>query len=283
MSLWKEGFIMKTKNKKYIFWHIPFIFLMVISLYPIVFGISNSFKTLQDAYHTILQLIPRNPTLENFKYLSESLPIVKITINTFFIASVTTLVRLTISFLAAYALTFFKFTGKRLLYFALISTIFIPFTVIMIPNYLMMSEYKLLNNNWGVILPQLADATGIFLLVQTMRQIPKPIIEAAKIDNISDLQIIKGIVLPITRHALFSTGIWYFITTWNEYVWPRLILNKVENYTLPIAIQNFISAEGGTNFTVAMAVTVITIIFPLGLYLIFQKYIIGSFSSSGIK
>ena len=153
----------------------------------------------------------------------------------------------------------------------------------MIPNYLMMSEYKLLNNNWGVILPQLADATGIFLLVQTMRQIPKPIIEAAKIDNISDLQIIKGIVLPITRHALFSTGIWYFITTWNEYVWPRLILNKVENYTLPIAIQNFISAEGGTNFTVAMAVTVITIIFPLGLYLIFQKYIIGSFSSSGIK
>ncbi len=283
MSLWKEGFIMKTKNKKYIFWHIPFIFLMVISLYPIVFGISNSFKTLQDAYHTILQLIPRNPTLENFKYLSESLPIVKITMNTFFIASVTTLVRLTISFLVAYALTFFKFTGKRLLYFALISTIFIPFTVIMIPNYLMMSEYKLLNNNWGVILPQLADATGIFLLVQTMRQIPKPIIEAAKIDNISDLQIIKGIVLPITRHALFSTGIWYFITTWNEYVWPRLILNKVENYTLPIAIQNFISAEGGTNFTVAMAVTVITIIFPLGLYLIFQKYIIGSFSSSGIK
>lgn len=283
MSLWKEGFIMKTKNKKYIFWHIPFIFLIVISLYPIVFGISNSFKTLQDAYHTILQLIPRNPTLENFKYLSESLPIVKITMNTFFIASVTTLVRLTISFLAAYALTFFKFMGKRLLYFALISTIFIPFTVIMIPNYLMMSEYKLLNNNWGVILPQLADATGIFLLVQTMRQIPKPIIEAAKIDNISDLQIIKGIVLPITRHALFSTGIWYFITTWNEYVWPRLILNKVENYTLPIAIQNFISAEGGTNFTVAMAVTVITIIFPLGLYLIFQKYIIGSFSSSGIK
>ena len=230
-----------------------------------------------------MELIPKNPTLDNFKYLSESLPIVKITFNTFFIASITTLVRLTISFFAAYALTFFKFAGKRLLYFALISTIFIPFTVIMIPNYLMMSDYKLLNNNWGVILPQLADATGIFLLVQTMRQVPKPIIEAAKIDNISDLQIIKGIIFPITRHAVFSTGIWYFITTWNEYVWPRLILNKVENYTLPIAIQNFISAEGGTNFTVAMAVTVITIIFPLGLYLIFQKYIIGSFTSSGIK
>lgn len=274
---------MRTKNVTNIFWHIPFILLIVISLYPILFGISNSLKTLQDAYHTILELIPKNPTLDNFKYLSESLPIVKITFNTFFIASITTLVRLTISFFAAYALTFFKFAGKRLLYFALISTIFIPFTVIMIPNYLMMSDYKLLNNNWGVILPQLADATGIFLLVQTMRQVPKPIIEAAKIDNISDLQIIKGIIFPITRHAVFSTGIWYFITTWNEYVWPRLILNKVENYTLPIAIQNFISAEGGTNFTVAMAVTVITIIFPLGLYLIFQKYIIGSFTSSGIK
>lgn len=273
---------MRTKSHSWV-WHLLFILLIVFSLYPIVFGVSNSFKTLQDSYHTILQLIPRKPTLENFQYLSQALPIAQITLNTFIIASVTTIIRLILSFFAAYAITFFRFKGRRWLYLSFVSTIFIPFTVTMIPNYLLMSLFKLLNTQWGVILPQLADATGIFLLVQTMRQIPKPIIEAARIDNISDFKILKGIVFPITRHAVFSTGIWYFITTWNEYVWPKLILNKVENYTLPIAIQNFISAEGGTNFTVGMAVTVITIIFPLGLYLIFQKYIIASFSSSGIK
>lgn len=274
---------MKTKPYTSLKWHLPFIVLLIISLYPILFGVSNSFKTLQDAYQTILELIPSRPTLDNYRYLAETLPIIKITLNTFIIASVTTLIRLLTSFLSAYALTFFVFNGRRALYIAFISTIFIPFTVTMIPNYLLMSHFNLLNTSWGVILPQLADATGIFLLVQTMRQIPKPILEAARLDNISTFNIIRRLVFPITRHAVFSVGIWYFITVWNEYVWPNLILNKVEAYTLPIAIQNFISAEGGTNFTAAMAVTVITIVVPLGLYLLFQKYIIGSFTSSGIK
>lgn len=274
---------MKTKAYTSKFWHLLFIILILITLYPIVFGISNSFKSLQDAYHTILELIPNRPTLENFTYLAETLPIGKITWNTFLIAMATTLIRLLSSFFTAYAITFYRFYGRRLLYFAFIATIFIPFTVTMVPNYLMMSDWKLLNTPWGVILPQLADATGIFLLVQTMRQIPKAIIEVAKLDNISDWQIIRGIIFPLTRYAVFSIGIWYFITTWNEYVWPKLILNQVDQYTLPIAIQNFISAEGGTNFTVAMAVTVITIVVPLGLYLVFQKNIIGSFTSSGIK
>lgn len=274
---------MRTNHFKHLFWHVIFLILFLVSIYPILFGVGNSFKTLQDAYDSILNVVPTNPTLDNFTYLSETLPIIKITLNTFIIASVTTLIRLITSFFSAYALTFFRFSGRRAVYLSLIATIFIPFTITMIPNYLLMSNFNLLNTRWGVILPQLADATGIFLLVQTMRQIPKPIIEAAKLDNISDRQIIRGIIFPICRHAVFSTGIWYFITTWNEYVWPKLILNKVDQYTLPIAIQNFISAEGGTNFTVAMAVTVITIVVPLGLYLLFQKYIIGSFASSGIK
>ncbi|MBG9979588.1 carbohydrate ABC transporter permease [Facklamia sp. DSM 111018] len=274
---------MKIKDGKSNAFHLLFIGIIILSIYPIIFGISNSFKTLQDAYNSILNLIPHPFTFENYQYLAETLPIVKITLNTFIVASVTTFVRMVTSYFAAYAITFFKFYGYRLLYFALISTIFIPFTVTMIPNYLLMSEWNFLDSNWGVILPQLADATGIFLLVQTMRQIPKPIIEAAKLDNVSDLEIIRGIVFPITRHAVTSVSIWYFITTWNEYVWPKIILSSVEHYTLPIALQNFISAEGGTNFTVAMAVTVITIIVPLSLYLIFQRYIIGSFTSSGIK
>ncbi|MGO3751070.1 ABC transporter permease subunit, partial [Vagococcus salmoninarum] len=115
------------------------------------------------------------------------------------------------------------------------------------------------------------------------RSIPKTLIEAAKLDNIKDGKIMTGIVFPLSRHAISSTGIWFFITTWNEYVWPVLILKKTENYTLPLALQNYISAEGGTNFTVAMSVSVVTMIVPLTLYLIFQKYIIGTFVSAGIK
>ncbi len=92
-----------------------------------------------------------------------------------------------------------------------------------------------------------------------------------------------SIVLPLIRPAVVSTGIMFFINSWNEYVWPVLILKDKVNYTLPLALQLFISSEGGTDFTIAMAVSVITMIIPLVLYLIFQRYIISTFTSSGVK
>lgn len=274
---------MKTKNKKNIVWHIIFILIIIISLYPIIFSISNSFKPLKDAYHTILDIIPKKITLENYKYLFESLPIFKITFNTFIAATAITLIKLFISFFASYAIVYGTFKGKRLLYFIFIGTMFVPFTVTMIPNYLIISKLGLIDKIWGIILPQLADAMGIFLLTQTMRSIPKSLIEVAKLDNLKDRTIMRGIVFPLSKHAVYSTGIWFFITAWNEYVWPVLVLKTTENYTLPLALQNFISSEGGTNFSVAMAVSVIAMILPLALYLVFQKYIIGTFVSAGVK
>ncbi|MGP7818803.1 carbohydrate ABC transporter permease [Niallia sp. 01092] len=274
---------MKIKNSVSIPWHIIFMITICILLFPIIFAVGSSFKSLQDAYNNVLNIIPIHSTLENYQTFFESLPAFKIMTNTFIIASSVTLFKVVTSFLAAYAFVYFQFKGKNLLYFMLISTIFIPFTVTMIPNYLIISDIGLTNSIWGVILPQLADALGIFLMRQSMKTIPVSLIEVARLDNLGHARIIKDIVLPLVRPAVTSTGIWFFISSWNEYVWPVLILKTSENYTLPLALQMYISSEGGTNFTVAMAVSVITIIIPLTLYLIFQKYIIGTFTSSGIK
>jgi len=160
---------------------------------------------------------------------------------------------------------------------------FIPFTVTMIPNYLMISKLGLSDSLIGVILPELADVLGIFLLRQSMRGIPKALIEAAKLDDVGNFKIMRGIVIPLVRPALVSTGIIFFINSWNEYVWPVLILKSKENYTLSLALQMYISSEGGTNFPIAMSVSVITMMIPLVLYLMFQKYIISTFAMSGIK
>lgn len=116
-----------------------------------------------------------------------------------------------------------------------------------------------------------------------MKTIPMSLIEVARLDNLSHVQIMRDIVLPLIKPAVTSTGIWFFISSWNEYVWPVLILKTTDNFTLPLALQMYISSEGGTNFTVAMAVSVITMIIPLALYLAFQRYIVGTFTSSGIK
>jgi sn-glycerol 3-phosphate transport system permease protein len=264
-------------------WHILVIIIVCILIIPVVFAVSNSFKTLADAFSNMFNIIPANPTLENYIHVFEKLPFLQITLNTFFIATIVTGFKIITSLLAAYAFVYFNFRGKNLLYFVLISTMFIPFTVIMIPNYLTISCMGFRDNLWGVILPQLSDALGIFLLRQSMRTIPRSLIEAAYLENASDFKIMKDIIIPLVKPALISTGIIFFINSWNEYVWPVLVLKSKENYTLSLALQMFISAEGGTEFTIAMAVSVMTMLIPLVLYIVFQKHIINTFAMSGIK
>lgn len=264
-------------------WHVLLCFIAFLSLMPVVFAVSSSFKELSEAYSNVFSLIPQNPTLNNYLEVFSRLPFIKITANTFVIAASVTLFKMVTSILAAYSFVYFDFKGKNLLYLILISTIFVPFTVTMIPNYLTVSTLGLANNIIGVILPQLSDATGIFLIRQSMRTIPRSLIEVARLEGTGHLKIMGDVVLPLVKPAVISTGIMFFINSWNEYVWPVLILKDKINYTLPLALQLFISSEGGTDFTIAMAVSVITMLIPLGLYIVFQRYIINTFTTSGIK
>ena len=273
---------MKTKDRQ-IGWHLFLVVVVFLLLMPIVFAISNSFKTMQEAFNTVFQVIPLHPTLENYRHVFDKLPFVKITLNTFLIASTVTIFKTITGLLAAYAFVYFRFKGKGFLYFIMLSTLFIPFTVTMIPNYLLISKIGLRDRIRGVALPQLADVLGIFLLRQAMRGIPLALIEAARMENIRHMKIMRDIVIPLVRPSIISTGIIFFINSWNEYVWPVLILKSKENYTLSLALQMYISAEGGTEFTIAMAVSVLTMLIPLVLYIIFQRYIINTFAASGLK
>lgn len=275
---------MKIKdNVIQIVWHILLLFLVIVLLFPVFFAICNSFKTTQDALNNILSIIPNHPIIDNYVHVFEKLPFVQITCNTFCIAVVVTSLKLLTSFMAAYAFVYCSFKGKGIVYFLMLTTMFVPFTVTMIPNYLLISKVGLADSIWGVMLPQFADVLGIFMLRQAMRGIPKALIEVAYMDNVGNFKIMREIVLPLVRPSLISTGIIFFINSWNEYVWPVLILKSKENYTLSLALQMYISAEGGTNFPVAMAVSVMTMLIPLTLYIIFQRYIINTFAMSGIK
>ncbi len=266
-----------------ILWHILMAAWVCLTLFPIVFAVCNSFKTNSEAINSVMRLIPEHPTVENYLSVFQKLPFFRIAMNTFIIAVVVTGLKTVTSLLAAYAFVYFDFQGKSVLYFAMLMTLFIPFTVTMIPNYLLISRIGYSDHIIGVMLPQLADVLGIFMLRQAMRGINRSLIEAAKLDSIGDIKIMTDIVIPLVRPALVSTGIIFFINSWNEYVWPVLILKSKQNFTLSLALQMFISAEGGTNFAMAMAVSVMTMIIPLILYLFFQRYIINTFVMSGIK
>ena len=277
---------MKTKTRSLsglqIGWHIPLAVLVAISLVPILFAALYSLKSLQDIYSDA-GLLGTGFTLDNFREIARTLPIGRITLNTLTVAVIVTACKLVTSVLAAYAFVFTSFRGKTALSILLLSTIFIPFTVTMIPNYITVSRMGLFDSVFGIVLPQLADATGIFLLRQTMRSIPKSLIEIAQLDGVSRMRTLWDIILPICRPSIVATGIIFFINSWNEYVWPTLILRTEENYTLSLAMQLFSSAEGGTDFTVVMAMAVVSMLIPVLLYLIFQRYIMSTFASSGIK
>lgn len=264
-------------------WHFFFGFLLFCLLYPIFYAVSNSLKDSVEVYQSTLSLIPPHPTLDSYRYILGRLDYLRIVANTFTVAIFVTAFKLFTSFLAAYALAFLDFKYKNILYFILLSTLFIPFTVTMIPNYMTISQLGLTDTLFGVFLPQLSDALGIFLIRQSMRSIPKPLLEYAYLENSSVKDIIRDIVLPLTKPTIISSGIIFFINSWNEYVWPVLILKSKEYYTLSLALQMYISSEGGTEFNIAMAVATLTMILPIVLFLFFQKYIVNTFANSGIK
>ena len=264
-------------------WHILFWVVIVILIYPLIFAVSTSLKTLPEVYSNSFGIIPENPTVAAYAGVVAKIPFFRITLNTFIVASLVTLFKLMTGILAAYSFVFFDYRGKQAMYFLLICTIFIPFTVTMIPNFVTISNLGLKDNLIGVALPQMADAIGIFLLRQHMRGIPRSLLEVAELERTPHFTRLRTIVIPLVKPAIFSIGIIFFINSWNEYVWPTLILKSVNNYTLPLALQMFVSSEGGVDVPMAMATSVLTMVLPLILYAICQKFIIETFSQSGIK
>lgn len=279
--MWRKGYIMKINFSEWK-WHLLFAILVLMLVYPLVFALSTSFKPMSEAFSSA-SLIPKSPTFSAYERVFTTIRFGVILSNTFIIASLVTLFKLVTALFAAYAFVFFRFRGKTLLYFLLISTIFIPFTVTMIPNYITLSKIGLIDSIYGVALPQLADATGIFLLRQYMKGVPSSLMEVAALENASHLSRLRTIVVPIIRPAILSIGIIFFINSWNEYVWPAIIIKSEANYTLSLALQMFVSSEGGTDVPVTMAVATLTMLLPLGLYAVCQKFIIGTFAQSGIK
>lgn len=274
---------MKINMKKEIPCHILLIAAVVISLWPVVFMLSASLKELNQVFQSPLNPLPFPPTLENYQTVLSRFPIMQFVGNTFFIAFFVTLFKIITSLLAGFAFVYYRFKGREMLFNCMLMTFFIPVTVLIMPNYLFMSHLGLLNTPYGVIFTELADGMGIFLMRQAMRSIPKALFESAVLEGAGPMCILRTIVFPLVRPSVIAVGIMFFINSWNEYFWPLLILKDKSQYTLSLALQMFISAEGGSEWGIAMAVAVLTSLPPLILYIFCQKFILNTFMQAGVK
>lgn len=265
---------------------ITYLILSVIAvgmLFPLFWLLSTSLKSpTENLFQFPPQLFPHQPTLENFVKVWETNPFGRYLLNSTFVAVLTVIFNLIFCSLAAYPLARLDFRGKNLIFILIVSTIMIPFQIVMIPLYILAVQLGLKNSYLGVILPNLSSAFGIFLLRQAMRGVPRELEEAARIDGCSELGIWWNVMLPSIRPALVTLGIFVFIGSWSDFLWPLLILDRPEFYTLPLGVAN-LAGTFSLDWRLIAAGSIISIAPIIVCFLFVQKYIIPTDTASGIK
>jgi ABC-type glycerol-3-phosphate transport system permease component len=255
-----------------------------ITLLPFLMMILTSFKTNTEALRVPPTFWPQNFTVENYlKILNNpKLPLLRFYANSAFVAVFNVSTTLFTSALVGYLLAKFEFPLKRILFGWYLLSMMIPFQITMIPSYLILAKLGLINSLWGLIIFSAVDAFGIFMMRQFCETLPGELLDAGRIDGASEWQIFFRIVLPQLKPALATLGILVFMSNWNAYLWPMIVLQKIEVRTLPVILTWFNSTYTGQPALV-MAATVLIVTPILLVFVNFQRWIVQGFTFSGFK
>lgn len=252
-------------------------------LLPLLWLVSTAFKSsTEDIFQFPPQLLPRQPTLQNFVKVWQTNPFGRYLFNSSLVAVLTVLLNLLVCSLAAYPLARLDFRGRDLIFALVVATILIPFQIVMIPLYILAVQLGLRNSYLGLIFPAIASAFGIFLLRQAFQGVPKELEEAARMDGCSEWGIWWFVMLPAIRPALLTLAIFVFIGSWSDFLWPLIILDRPEYYTLPLGVAKLAGAFS-LDWRLIAAGSVISIAPILMLFLFLQRYIVPSDVSTGVK
>ena len=252
-------------------------------LIPLVWLVSTSFKSpSEDIFQFPPQLFPSQPTFENFVSVWQSNPFGRYLFNSTIVSVLTVAFNLLFCSLAAYPLARLNFKGREVIFSAIVATILIPFQIVMIPLYVLAVQLGLRNSYLGVIFPAIASAFGIFLLRQAFQGVPKELEEASRMDGCSDLGVWWHIMLPSIRPALVTLSIFVFIGSWSDFLWPLIVLDRPELYTLPLGVAN-LAGTFTLDWRLIAAGSVISIVPILLFFVAMQHYIVPSEAGSGVK
>lgn len=259
------------------------IAIAFVMLFPLLWLLGTSFKSqTENIFQFPPQLFPSQPTFQNFITVWQSNPFGQYLFNSTVVALLTVSLNLLFCSLAAYPLARLNFRGRDLIFSGIVSTIMIPFQIVMIPLYILTVQLGLKNTYLGVIFPSIASAFGIFLLRQAFQGVPKELEEAARIDGCSELGLWWNVMLPAVRPALVTLAIFVFIGSWSDFLWPLIVLDRPEYYTLPLGVAN-LAGTFSLDWRLIAAGSVISIAPVLILFLFVQRYIVPTDTASGVK
>jgi multiple sugar transport system permease protein len=252
----------------------------LVMMMPIIFMISTSLKPPSDIYD--LRIIPRAPTLDNYISVLADGRFFRWFVNSVAIASAVTVSNVFFDSLVGYTLAKFSFRGRYLVFIAILSTLMIPTEMLIIPWYLMSRDFGWLNSYWGIMFPGMMTAFGTFLMKQFFETIPNDFIEAARIDGLNEFAIWWRVCMPLVVPALSALAIFTFLGNWTAFIWPLIVTNSPELYTLPIGMASF-SVEAAIAWEKIMTGAAISTIPTLLVFLLLQRFIVRGVMLAGVK
>jgi multiple sugar transport system permease protein len=253
-----------------------------ITLMPLVWMVAASFMSVGEANSLPPRLLPRDPTLANYTALVTRLDMVRNFANSAIVTVLATVLSVLVNSLAGYAFAKLPFAGREKLFRTLASALVVPAQVGMLPLFLMMREMGLVNTYAGVIVPYLASIFGIFLIRQYALSVPDDLLDAARIDGAGEFRIFRMVALPIIKPILVTMAAFTFLSAWNDFMWPLIILSDSGMYTLPVALANLVG-EHVQDTELMMAGSVVTILPALVVFLVFQRTFVNGIMSGGVK
>ena len=258
------------------------IVMALFMLFPLLYAVSVSIMPSSELFTMDMNLIPQNPTFENYVRALTQVPLGRFILNSFLVAGTITIGQIITCSLAAFAFAFLNFKGKNVLFMLVMATMMVPGEATIISNYLTVSSLGILDTYIVLILPYLTSAMGIFLFRQFYLSFPMSLYESAKLDGCSNLRFVVKILIPLTKSAIGAMAIYTFINSWNMYMWPLLVTGSAEMRTVQIGISMLESVDA-QSITLMMA-GVVTISIPsMVIFVVGQKQLIRGMFSGAVK
>lgn len=272
------------KRMKSILWFIVALILAFTFFFPLYFMVSSSFKAENEVLATPVRLLPENfQGLANYQKAFDAVPLGRFFFNSTLMASVDVIVTVFFSAMAGYGFAKFNFRGRRLLFIFVLSTITVPFQILIVPLFIQIRALGWDDSYAGLIIPGIMNAFGVFMLRQFAYSIPDELLDAARIDGANEFRIFRQIVFPLLAPASASLAIIIFLFSWNNFLWPLIVTNSVETRPLTVGLQVFSSTDQGVDWSIITAATLMTSAPLLVGFLLFQRQFVQSFMRAGIR
>jgi multiple sugar transport system permease protein len=249
---------------------------------PLIWMVSGSLKTQADVLASPPPLLPSPIRWQNYVDVFTAVPFGRYLLNSFFVATVVTLVALLFHSMAAYSLARLEFPGRNLIFLAILATLMVPFTTIVVPLFIVIDALGWVDTYKALIIPMIPHAFGIFLLRQFYLSLPRDLEEAAIVDGATLVQVYWRIVLPLSRPILAALGIFFFLANWNNFLWPVIVTQSQDKWVIQLGIQQF-TGEHSAQFNLIMAASTVAALPTLILFFVLQRRLVEGIKLTGLK